>query len=249
MPKLNLRLSGYIGAILFILFLDLQSATAQVRISGMVADQDTKTGLPAVTIINRRTMTGTLSNETGRYYIESMPGDTLEFSMLSYYSKIMVTPAMSASLNIDMVKRVFGLQEVFVRGRNYHRDSLSTREEYGKYFNYKRPGAMDILKTLPANPITALSYLVPSRARKRKENFREQLEYWEKEKFIDYRYSPELIQRLTKLEGEALDTFILKTRPGYQFLQSATEYDLMLYIKEAFSRYQQARKREDVLGN
>lgn len=171
--------------------------------------------------------------------------------MLSYYKKLILAPAMSASINVYLVKRVFGLQEVFVRGRNYQRDSLATREEYDKYFNYKRPGAMDVLKTLPANPITALSYLIPNKSRKRKENFREQLEYWEKEKFIDYKYSPELVQRMTKLEGDALDTFILKSKPSYHFLQTATDYDLMLYIKQAFARYQQQdpRRKEDAPAN
>ncbi|GAA0528050.1 hypothetical protein GCM10009415_06710 [Chitinophaga japonensis] len=208
----------------------------------MVVDADTKTGLPAVTIINKRSRSGTLSNESGRFFIEAMPGDTIEFSMLSYYKKEVVAPLESTSVNIYMPRRVFGLQEVNVRGKNYYLDSLATREEYGRYFNYKKPGALDVLKTLPANPVTALSYLVPSKARKRKEHFREQLEYWEKEKYIDYRYSPEVVGRMTKLESPELDSFMLQYRPSYRFLETATDYDLLLYIKQSFERYQQAKK-------
>lgn len=209
--------------------------------TGMVADADTKAGLPAVTIINKRTQMGTLSSESGRFYMEAMPGDTLEFSMLSYYKKEIVTPASEASFNVYMVKRIFGLQEVNVRGRNYHRDSLETRDEYGRYFNYKKPGAMDVLKTLPVNPVTALSYLVPSKARKRREHFRDQLVYWEKEKYIDYRYSPEVVQKMTKLESPELDSFMYKYKPGYQFLETASDYDLLLFIKQSFEQYQKEK--------
>lgn len=207
----------------------------------MVADQDTKTGLAFVSIINKRTMTGTLSNENGRYYIEAVPGDTLEFSMLSYSTRLMVVPGMSATQDIYMQKRLFDLQGVNVKGKNYHNDSLAMRDEYGRYFNYKKPGAVDVLKTLPANPITALTYLVPSKARKRKEEFKEQLVYWEKEKYIDYRYSPEVVERMTKLQSPELDSFMLKYRPTYQFLNAASEYDLLLFIKQSFEEYKKSK--------
>jgi len=236
----------YTGALLPLLLLllaGLQPVRAQqVKLNGMVVDADTKTGLPLVTIINKRSQTGAMTNETGRFLIEAMPGDTIEFSMLSYYKKEIVTPLEASSFNIYLNKRIFGLQQINVRGKNYHNDSLATREEYGKYFNYKKPGAMDVLKTLPANPVTALSYLVPSKTRKRKEQFHEQLLYWEKEKFIDYRYSPELVAKMTKLESPELDSFMLHYRPGYNFLQNATDYDLLLYIKQSFEQYKQEKK-------
>ena len=118
------------------------------------------------------------------------------------------------------------------------RDSAATRQEYAKYFGYKKPGAIDVLKTLPSHPITALTYLVPSKQRKRNEHFKEQLVYWEKEKYIDNRYSPELVEKMTHLNGNELDSFMMRYRPGYQFIQDATEYDLMLYIKNSYTQYQ-----------
>lgn len=236
-----IRFTAYIGALFFFFFISLQVTVAQVRLSGMVADQETKTGLPFVSIVNKRTMTGTLSNESGRFYIEAIPGDTLEFSMLSYAPKLIIAPMLSSSQEVYLQKRMFELQGVNVRGKNYHNDSLALRDEYGRYFNYHKPGAMDVLKTLPANPITALTYLVPSKVRKRKEQFHEQLLYWEKEKFIDYRYSPELVGKMTKLQSPELDSFMYKYRPGYQFLNNASDYDLMLYIKQSFETYQKQK--------
>ncbi|SFD27511.1 CarboxypepD_reg-like domain-containing protein [Chitinophaga sp. CF118] len=237
MPRRIKRLSGSIGALCFYLFFCLQHVHAQVKVSGMVADGDNRTGLPGVTIINKSTRSGTITNESGRFSIDAMPGDSLEFSMLSYYGKILPVPATSMFINVYLSRRVFGLQQVNIRAKDYHQDSMSVRDEYRKYFNYHKPGALDVLKTLPSNPITALTYLVPSKARKRKEHFQEQLVYWEKEKFIDHRYNPELVERMTKLNGNDLDTFMHRYRPGYQFIMDATEYDLMLYIKQSFEQY------------
>lgn len=251
MPRRILQLSGCIGALFLYLLFFLQHASAQVRVSGMVADADNRTGLPGVTIINKATRSGTISNESGRFAIDAMPGDTLEFSILSYYRKSLTVPTTSMFINVYLTRQVIGLGQVTVVGKDHKRDSIAIRDEYGKYFNYHKPGAMDVLKTLPSNPITALSYLVPSKARKRKEHFQEQLVYWEKEKFIDNRYNPELVERMTKLSGDELDTFMLRYRPGYQFLQDATDYDLMLFIKESFRHYQQdkasmpAKKEEE----
>ncbi|QEH40419.1 carboxypeptidase-like regulatory domain-containing protein [Chitinophaga sp. XS-30] len=225
----------------------LQEAAAQVRITGMVTDADSRAGLPSVSIWNKRSKSGTISNETGRYYIEALPGDTIEFSMLSYVRYQMVAPGISSNQNVELKRQIFGLQGVNVRGRIYHRDSLAIRDEYGRYFGYKRPGAMDVLKTLPANPITALSYLIPSKTRKRKEKFGEQLVYWEKEKHIDYRYNPELVAKLTRLETPMLDTFMLVHRPSYSFLMNASDYDLMLFIKQSYAKFVKDRglKPED----
>ena len=103
---------------------------------------------------------------------------------------------------------------------------------------------MDVLKTLPANPITALTYLVPSKTRKRKEEFHQQLLYWEKEKYIDNRYNPEMVERMTKLQSPELDSFMLKYRPTYQFLNTATEYDLLLFIKQSFEEYKKSKEEK-----
>lgn len=227
----------YAVALLIFIVPALQEAAAQVRLTGMVTDGDTRVGLPSVSIWNKRARIGTVSNETGRYYIEALPGDTIEFSMLSYVRTSIIATGISSTQNVELKRQIFGLQGVNVRGRIYKRDSLAIRDEYEKYFGYKRPGALDVLKTLPSNPITALSYLIPSKARKRKEKFGEQLQYWEEEKHIDYRYNPELVARLTKLESPALDSFMLTHRPSYAFLLNASDYDLMLFIKQSYDRY------------
>lgn len=230
------RLFFYIVALIFVSLAGTQVAHAQIRVSGMVADMEAKTGLPAVTIQNLRTKEGTLSSENGRFFIQGEPGDTVVFTMLGYATQHEVIPA-AGSMIIYMNRRIYDLNQATVRSRNYHQDSIATREEYGKYFNYHKPGAMDVLKTLPSSPITALSYLVPSKVRKQKEHFQNTLVTFEKEKFVDYRYNPDLVARMTKLEPPELDSFMQKYHPTYDFLKTATDYDLLLYIKQSFEQY------------
>lgn len=232
----------YITAPLLLLVLAMQQSTAQVRISGMVEDADSHQGLASVSIWAVKGKYGAISNETGRFFIQADPGDTLEFTMVGYIKYDLIVPAISATLNISLKRQMFNLGGVAVRGRNYQRDSAATRAEYDKYFNYKKPTAGDFFRTLPANPVTALTYLIPNKTRKRKEAFRGQLEYWEKENYVDHRYSPELVNRMTKLDGNELDSFMLRYRPSYQFLEESTEYDLLLFIKKSFEKYQQDKK-------
>ncbi|RAJ04018.1 carboxypeptidase-like protein [Chitinophaga skermanii] len=232
------NLSKYTVALLLFTVLGFVRAQAQlVRTSGMVSDADTHTGLPGVSIWNKTSRQGTVSNETGRYFLEAMPGDTIEFTMVSYVRSTIVIPAISSTMNVELKKQIFGLPQVTIRGSIYKQDSLANRQEYGRYFGYKRPGAVDVLKTLPFNPVTALSYLVPSKARKRKEMFGKSLEYWEKEHYIDYRFNEEMIARITKLEGDDLEKFMNQYRPSYSFLQTASEYDFLLYIKQSYERF------------
>jgi hypothetical protein len=225
-----------IGTLLLFLFFSMETI-AQVRISGMVTDQDTRVGLPGVSIWNKRAKTGTISNDNGTYVVYANPGDTIEFTMISYVKHILIVPGMNGTEHIAMKRQIFGLQEYHVRGRIYKADSLAVRNEYGKFFDYRRPGALDVLKTLPSNPITALTYMVPSKTRKRKEKFGEQLVFWEQENHIDYRFSPDVVYRHTKLESPDLERFMLEHRPSYQFLEHASDYDLLLYIKTEFEKF------------
>src|SRR5689334_10398446 len=104
MPRRILQLSGCIGALFLYLLFFLQHASAQVRVSGMVADADNRNGLPGVTIINKATRSGTISNESGRFSIDAMPGDTLEFSILSYYRKSLPVPTTSMFINVYLAR-------------------------------------------------------------------------------------------------------------------------------------------------
>lgn len=51
---------------------------------------------------------------------------------------------------------------------------------------------------------------------------------------VDAFFNKQLIKDVTGLEGHELDDFMLKYRPDYKWVKSASHYDLILYIKEKF---------------
>ncbi|QJD97242.1 hypothetical protein HH214_15880 [Mucilaginibacter robiniae] len=49
---------------------------------------------------------------------------------------------------------------------------------------------------------------------------------------VDSRFTKTLVSRVTGFEGERLSDFIFKYRPAYDFVVKASDYDLMVYIKQ-----------------
>ena len=60
----------------------------------------------------------------------------------------------------------------------------------------------------------------------------------EQEKFVDHRYSKNLVRRLTLLTGNELDSFMRLYRPSVTFTRFASDYDFQSWIKQAFFRFQ-----------
>jgi hypothetical protein len=67
----------------------------------------------------------------------------------------------------------------------------------------------------------------------------------EEEKFIDHRFSRQLIIRLTGIRGADLEAYMAQYRPSLWFVQVATDYELGMYIKECFVKFQQMRARQN----
>jgi hypothetical protein len=67
--------------------------------------------------------------------------------------------------------------------------------------------------------------------------FQERLLEQERQKFIDHRFNKALVRRLTRLDGDALDTFMQLYRPDFEFTAAAGEYQFQLYIKESAARF------------
>ena len=72
--------------------------------------------------------------------------------------------------------------------------------------------------------------------------FQQRLVEEEHDKYVDHRFNPSIVLRITRLQGDELDSFMARYRPSYEFCVRATDYDLFDYIKLAFAEYQKDRK-------
>jgi hypothetical protein len=193
---------------------------------------------------------GTATDSNGNYVITVSIHDSVYFSYLGRATakfpvdKINSLSGFDIALHVDPVE----LKEVKVMPRNYHIDSLQNRQDYAKYFNYKKPG-FRISSTTGSDGGAGvgldLNQLIDmfNRAKTRRTlAFQRRLVDEEKDGFVDYRFNRSVVLKITKLQGDELDSFMVRYRPSYDFCKRATDYDLYDYIKLAFQEWQKDRK-------
>ena len=193
---------------------------------------------------------GTATDSNGNYVITVSIRDSLYFSYLGRatakfpVAKINALSGFDIALHVDPVE----LKEVKVMPRNYHLDSLQNRQDYAKYFNYRKPG-FKVSSTTGTDGGAGvgidLNQLIDmfNRAKTRRSlACQRRLVDEERDGFVDYRFNRSVVLKITRLQGDELDSFMVRYRPSYDFCKRATDYDLYDYIKLAFQEWQKDRK-------
>src|SRR5204862_7593737 len=106
-------------------------------------------------------------------------------------------------------------------------------------FNYPKPKLRTVSPEFRAGVGFDLDEIINMFRFRRNRNmlsFQKRLLQEEHEKFIDHRFTKALVRRLTNLDGNALDSFMLVFRPSYAFTQIANDYDFQTYIKQSYKR-------------
>jgi hypothetical protein len=76
-----------------------------------------------------------------------------------------------------------------------------------------------------------------SRSYKQKKRFRKNFENDEEQKFIDTRYTPELVTKLTGLAGDTLAIFMNTYPMEYKFARTASDLELKMWIRDNYKSY------------
>jgi hypothetical protein len=214
-----------------------KTAAGQVLIEGTVYDRSQRIGLPGVSVL-AVSGAGTATDSLGHYHIRLSSGDSLYFSYLGRFTSRFPVKDMNAGQPFDMSLDVGtdSLPEVFVRSKNYLLDSLETRREYKKIFDYGGPDYLTDMKSSRRGGMgVGLDFdllLNPSKAR-RMEAFQSRLLWQERENYIDHRWTRSLVAKVTGMEEPILDSFMRVYRPSYEFLQTfETDYQFYKYIAD-----------------
>lgn len=115
-------------------------------IAGTIMDGESNTPLGAVNIIIRGTITGTISDTSGKYQLKAKEGDVLVFSFIGFKS-VTVKVGSKNVINITMAEEQTLLNEVVVAGRS---ESESIRMSSSSVNFSLAPNYFDALKTLKA---------------------------------------------------------------------------------------------------
>lgn len=221
-------------------------------LKGNVYDSTRFTPMPYVTV-STTSGNNTFTNNDGSYKIEVDSKDSVWFSYLGKPTMKFPVKTIQNPLQFDISLQVniTVLKEVKVRQRNYKFDSIQNRQDYAKIFDYKKPGLKTVTPEYGSGAgfdLTELINVFRFRRNRNMLSFQERLLQQERDKFVDHRFSKALVRRLTKLDGEELDRFMLIYRPPYEFTQTAGDYEFQLYIKHSFERFQKGLPPEPLLS-
>ena len=234
--------------ILFALLFGGRVSGQEITVHGTVYNMYRTRPLDGVSVMSTSGR-GTATDSNGNYTIVVPLKDSIWFSYLgrttvrfpvgtiNYYS------GFDIALHVDPVE----LKEVRVMPRDYRADSIRNRRDYARIFDYHKPGfsITDGSGGMGAGvDLNSLIEMFNKREIHRTLAFQERLVEEEHDKYVDHRFNRSIILRITRLEGDQLDSFMVRYRPSYEFCVRATDYDLFDYIKLAFAEYKKDRKEK-----
>ena len=227
------------GPLVFVLVLITNCLGAQVLFKGKVIDSVTLKGLYPVSIENMRTREGVLSEKGGRFEIPVSVGDYLLFKQVGYSNKL-VQVKFGDEAKYHTI--VMDIKPILLKGATIHQgpteyqlDSANRASIYQDVIEYRQRKSI-------MSPVTSV-YQKFSRKHKNLRKFQDQIARTEEEKFIDTRYSPELVYSLTKLEENELMLF-MKTYPmAYDYARAASDLEIKMWIRYNFQEFRQSKKR------
>lgn len=228
---------------IYLLVLDLllfTNVNAQIIFTGNIHNATDSLPLPNVAIVNISAKKVTYTNLRGQFSIEANANDTLEFSHIGFVTKSIIVQNGNDFIRIFLEKYIYSLSEIDVFGRSYKKDSIENRKEYQRGFEWKLPGLEDFLSVNPNSVGISIDAIYQSfrfKHNKLMKNFQATLVRDEQDRFIEYKFTPELVTNLTGLRDKELDLFMKKYRPSYYFLQTATEYEFYSFIKAAYREF------------
>lgn len=217
-----------------------------VTVSGTVYDISARSPLEAVAVFSTSGR-GTVTDSLGRYSLMVPRKDSIWFSLIGKATMKYPVDTIENMENFNVMIHVYAAQlpEVKVRNNYYKLDSVQNRQEYAKYFNFKKP-TLRISSNPNYNPggLTAgfdLDEIINMFRTRRNRNLaflQKRLLDEEQNKYIDRRFSKLFVRKVTKLESPELEVFMTKYRPSYEMLQLLNDLEFGYYIQKCYEQYQ-----------
>jgi hypothetical protein len=218
--------------IFYVFFICLLHAECKGQsITGEVLDMDTKAMLKDVSIENVYTRLGVLSDTDGKFVVLASKGQLLQFSKVGYKTAMVRIPEgdVPPYFKIIIKKSVTQLPADDLLAKNdYRSDSIYYHNLYKHELDFPKESGLDMIE----HPFSALS-------KRNQEEWAFQKDYSEnqKQKYVDFTFTPELITSLTGLTGDSLQFYMRRYKPTYDQLKSMGEYNFFNYIKRTVQRY------------
>lgn len=242
MPCGGLYFCAVLKKLTHILLLVLIGFSAQAQntlgakkiISGIVTDSAFGKPLAGISVQNITTKSGTKTNYRGTFSIEVGEDHYLKFTYTGYKPRIVRIRDLE---DIDILKVTMAIGRVELKAVKitkpltpYQKDSVERASIYKDVFEYKQEKSA-------MSPVTTVFQLFSKKHRNMR-NFKEQVLKNEKQKFIDTRYTPEMVEDITKLKGDSLAIFMNSYPMEIDFARTASELEIRMWVRYNWADYQ-----------
>ena len=222
---------------------------AQVQVKGTVYDVTQRIPLDGVSVLST-TGRGTSTDSNGHYSIMLPHKDSIYFSYIGKPTKPVAVKDITHPWDFNMSLHVTSglLPTVIVRPKSYRLDSMQNRADYAKIFNFQKPNPLKTINTGAGGVVgmdpNEIINMFRFKRNRRILAFQNRLMQQEQDKYINHRYNKAIVKKLTGLQGTALDTFMVRYRPDYYFVQACNDLELYQYIWKAGKQFMALSNRD-----
>lgn len=222
-----------IGFILGFL-LSFNSAFSQQLIKGFIVEEDSNSVMPFVYVINKTTGNGTMSDNSGSFYLKTNISDTLLVSFVGYLKLKIPVAKLKANANGDVkivMKRImYNLGMVTING---FKIKPYEREKMQKVIRDSKMTAVNAMQS----PITAL-YNQFSRHGKEQRKLAQIFEQVFIDEQVSTKLNPEILRKLTgddNIDYERFRRYCFSLTDYY--ILNHDGYDLYYKVMECYYRW------------
>jgi hypothetical protein len=219
---------------------------AQQTVWGYIRDSVTNEPIELASVTNTSHKSTVITNNQGLFKINIVKNDVLTVSAVGYrYYTVVYNGLIAASdtIQLYLVPISRNLNNVTVKNSGisqYTLDSLERNTEFKEAMISPPVKAVELANSGAGFGIS-LNRL--SKKEKSKRKATELFNNSEKEAYINYRFSLDIVTRYSGLKNEALQSFVQRHRPSYEWLRKhPKEEDIKYYINEKLKE-DRARKK------
>lgn len=227
--------------LLSLLILTKVNAQKNKPLIGYLRDSITHAPVVLASISNNNSGQIVMTGNTGRFKLNVKPNDIISFAAVGYhFDTVQLTRNFLEKDSIDLfvspLSHDLGNVTVTAKGMSaYQMDSMERRNDLlHDMVSYKKP------TFALANSGAGLGISI-DRFSKHEKSKRRALDFFdrnEKEAYINYRYSQQLVAESTGFKDDTLRQFMQQSRPSYEWLRSnPSDEDIRYYINEQLKQF------------
>jgi hypothetical protein len=239
-PLMLLRTAAY--CFILLLFFSFEGLS-QDLLTGKVLRKNSSEVLVSVSVQNHSRKKYTQSDMGGNFRVPAAEGDTVLFTSAGYRPDTLVVRSYMYfdGFEVAMDPNVMSLKAVQVGAlSNYEQDSIQRWKDYEYLTSKPKTKLLDnIDRSRHGEDGIGITITPKLHSSEDRDRFRlkKRLDQQEEDYYVDFRFSPEYVAKLTRFQGDTLRRFMTLYRPSYAFCRSAGTVDMLLYVNDSLIKF------------